>query len=399
MAATASSLAPPAPKLSSARPGNATQTEGGNGVSGGLARIGGLTQTMSRQLDSAFAEIQQINLRTRLLSINAQIEAARAGEAGATFGVVAGEMASLAQCTTESARRLDLDTRNSINSMIQTIQTLGSEIRGTRLSDLAMTNIDLIDRNLYERSCDVRWWATDSSMVEALQAGDDDATLEYASRRLGEILDAYTVYFDIVLCDLNGRVVANGRPGLYDCKGSQQKETAWFQAALQTRDGTQFGFQTVHRNPSLATGQHILVYSCAVREGGETRGRPLGVIGIVFNWESLAQTIVNKTLISPEEKPFTRVCIVDEQGLVLADSHGKLLTEKLALPNRQALFALKKGHLIDRLQGTPHILAHAFSPGYETYATGWHSLILQKLEMPATLNRATEKTNPQQTRP
>ena len=122
-------------------------------------RIGGLTQTMSRQLDSAFAEIQQINLRTRLLSINAQIEAARAGEAGATFGVVAGEMASLAQCTTESARRLDLDTRNSINSMIQTIQTLGSEIRGTRLSDLAMTNIDLIDRNLYERSCDVRWWA------------------------------------------------------------------------------------------------------------------------------------------------------------------------------------------------------------------------------------------------
>ena len=30
-----------------------------------------------------------------------------------------------------------------------------------------LTNIDLIDRNLYERSCDVRWWATDSSVVDA----------------------------------------------------------------------------------------------------------------------------------------------------------------------------------------------------------------------------------------
>ena len=27
--------------------------------------------------------------------------------------------------------------------------------------------IDLIDRNLYERTCDVRWWATDSAMVAA----------------------------------------------------------------------------------------------------------------------------------------------------------------------------------------------------------------------------------------
>jgi hypothetical protein len=27
----------------------------------------------------------------------------------------------------------------------------------------------------------------------------------------------------------------------------------------------------------------------------------------------------------------------------------------------------------------PMLIAHAFSPGFETYATGWHSLIIQKL--------------------
>ena len=170
MTATAPSETRPAPKSSPAQPGGATKSERGNDVSGGLVRIDRLTQSRSRQLNAAFAEIQQINLRTRILSFNAQIEASRAGAAGAAFSVVAGEMSNLAQCTTEAAGKLDTETRTSIDSISSSSKAVGGEIRGTRLSDLAMTNIDLIDRNLYERSCDVRWWATDGSAVEALQS-------------------------------------------------------------------------------------------------------------------------------------------------------------------------------------------------------------------------------------
>lgn len=368
----------PAPKPAPARPGPAAKAASGKELSGGLTRIGELTQTMSKQLDQAFAEIQHINLQTRILSFNAQIEAARAGSMGAAFGVVAGEMSSLAARTTETSSKLDTETRESIASIIGTIRGLGGEIRGTRLADLAMTNIDLIDRNLYERSCDVRWWATDSSVVEALESGSEE-DCEEASRRLGEILDAYTVYFDIVLCDPSGQVVANGRPNQFASQGSDQADAPWFQAAMNTQSGTEFGFQSVHRNRTLADGQHILVYSCAVRAGGKARGKVLGVLGVVFNWEALAQSIVKKTLISPEEKLYTRVCIVDAQGLVLADSRDRLLAETLVLPNRAALFALKQGHVIEQFAGAPHLVAHALSPGYETYATGWHSVILQKL--------------------
>ena len=55
---------------------------------------------------------------------------------------------------------------------------LSNQVRGTRLSDLALNNIDLIDRNLYERSCDVRWWATDSSIWHACS----DPSLDNLSR-------------------------------------------------------------------------------------------------------------------------------------------------------------------------------------------------------------------------
>ena len=34
--------------------------------------------------------------------------------------------------------------------------------------DLALNAIEFIDRNLYERTCDVRWWATDSAVVDCV---------------------------------------------------------------------------------------------------------------------------------------------------------------------------------------------------------------------------------------
>jgi hypothetical protein len=348
-------------------------------VAGGLRKIGQLAESVAVHFKHAVSEIERINLQTKILSFNAQIESARAGVVGNAFGVVATEMVSLSEQTTEVTQKLSTETQGSINSLNQIIASLGQEIRGTRLSDLAMTNIDVIDRNLYERSCDVRWWATDSSAVDALTQ-NSPAAGQFACKRLGVILDSYTVYYDIVLCDLHGRVVANGRQSKFNSMGTSQKDTEWFRAAVNTRDGTQFGFQSVHRSPSLADGQHILVYSCGVRENGAAQGRLIGVLGIVFNWEALGQTIVIGTLISAAEKNSTRVCIVDAKGLVLADSEKKIIGEILELPEQTSLFAGKKNHLVVRYKSEATLIAHAFSPGFETYATGWHSIIIQKLD-------------------
>ena len=48
-----------------------------------------------------------------------------------------------------------------------------------------------------------------------------------------------------------------------------------------------------------------------------------------------------------------------------------------ALPGMAELLARPRGAMIVELSGRRHCVAHAASPGYETYATGWHSLILQ----------------------
>ena len=362
------------------------RTGSGTGVSQGnadnqsvsLDDVSRLVQSLARYVDRSVNEIGEINLQTTILSFNAQIEAARAGSAGGAFGVVAGEMGNLAGRTKALVERLGEQSRTDIGRLIAQVAALAIDIRGIRLSDLALTNIDLIDRNLYERSCDVRWWATDGAAVGALEQPCNE-TASFACKRLGVILDSYTVYYDIVLCDLSGRVIANGRRSKFGSIGSRQQESEWFRAALATKDGTEFGFQNVHRNPDLADGEHILVYSAAVRAGGETRGRILGVLGIVFNWEALAQTIVKNTLISPEEKPYTRVCITGTGGLVIADSRGRLLQEKLELPSAALELKRRKGHVRALYQGQDCLISHAYSPGYETYSTGWNSWIIQQI--------------------
>jgi hypothetical protein len=346
-------------------------------------RISQLTEDLAKRIGGAIGEIAEINSRTRLLSLNAQIEAGRAGgSTGAAFAVVASAMKELSERTAKVATAMASQTKTAIDELQRISQSLAIDVRGTRLSDVALTNIDLIDRFLYERSCDCRWWATDASCVDALTKKTPDA-FKFCSQRLGVILNAYTVYFDLVLCDRSGKVVANGRPSKHRSVGSDCKTAEWFTSAMKSATGDEFGFESAHRS-NLVDNQAVLVYSAAVRAGGDSKGQILGVLGVMFNWEGLAQKIVTSVGLPPEEKAATRVCIVDDKCRLLSDSNGRHLVDKLELPDRDKIFAMKKGFMNSTVAGQNCCVAHALSPGFETYATGWHSLIIQPLANSST---------------
>lgn len=340
-------------------------------------RIAQLALELSARVQSAVVRIENLNNQSRLLSLNAQIESARCGHAGAAFGVVASEMRKLSESTADVARSVTEETGGTIADLSRISEVLATNVRGTRLADLALNNIDLIDRNLYERSCDCRWWATDSSLVDALTLRTPEAR-SHASSRMGVILNAYTVYFDLVLADLTGEIVANGRPDRFPSQGTNHCTADWFRTALQTQSGEEFGFHSAHPS-SLVGGERVLIYSAGVRERGETHGNMLGALGIVFNWDALAQTIVNKTPLSPAEMKRSRVCIADSSGRVLADSQNQQLRDVLDFPGREQVMRKGKGFEIVMIDRRPHCVAHSPSPGFETYATGWHSFILQEM--------------------
>ena len=330
---------------------------------------------LSVALESAINEIHSVNAETKILALNARIEAARAGSHGAAFGVVAEEMQNLSDKTSSIADGMAHRTRDRTSELIGLID---STIRGTRLSDLALVNIDLIDRNLYERTCDVRWWATDGSLVDVLASPTEDG-IAFASKRLGVILDAYTVYHDLVLCDMSGEIIANGRPRSFQSAGKQQSRSEWFKQAIATASGDEYGFQTAHES-SLVDQRPTLVYSCSVRQNGESSGRTIGVLGILFDWHGLANPILEDIPVRASEKAVTEAYILDHRGYVLASNQGIAIGQELELPQFENVRSSPTGFYVTEFRGQKVCVGHAKAPGFETYSTGWYSIVLQPLE-------------------
>jgi len=370
--------------VSGAAAGETVERDRGAAIEQHIAAISSLSETLLRGVDTALDEVSKVNLATQFLSVNARIEAARAGAVGGSFTVVATEMNRLSGEVKNLTERLRGDAHATGGQMRQAVEGYVSQVRDARLCELALTNIDLIDRNLYERSCDVRWWATDAAAVDCVRE-PSDAHRQHAGRRLGQILDSYTVYSDLVLVDVNGCVLANGRPGQFASTGMDVSDADWFHQAMSSRDGSEFAVSSVHPS-ALVDGKRVLVYSCAVREGGDVRGKVLGVLGILFDWDALALTVVRRTPLTADEWTRTRVCIIDGSGLVLADSlqDGD---PRINIDAWKTLLKQARSSAVLRIEGRETCVAHAASPGYETYRTGWHSLILQQVGSDLALRR------------
>ncbi len=345
-----------------------TSPEAGSSLSKVADEIGEIKRISSDKS----RRIQGITGQVKILALNALIEAARAGEMGRGFSVVAQEVRAIGSEIEGIAKSLEAELSGRIAGLQDRFQTLAQASENDRLTDLALNAVELIDRNLYERTCDVRWWATDTAIVECAAAPTPER-VTYAAERLRVILGAYTVYLDLWLCDLDGRVVAHGRPDVYpDVIGRSVTAEPWFREAAGLPHGDAYVAADVARQPLLG-GAQVATYCASIRAGGSAKGRPLGVLAIHFDWEAQAKAIVEGVRVSPEDRARTRVLLVDAKARVLAASDGVgVLTETLSLA------AGSRSSGADRDPRTGAVTAFHRTPGYETYAgLGWYGVIVQ----------------------
>jgi hypothetical protein len=336
-------------------------------------RILELSERLSSVAGKRIGEIAAVNRMAKMLSVNALIVAARAGDAGKSFAVVAEEFKKISSEIDVIAASMESEVAADLSELTVVGGGLLEHLRGQRLIDLALNAIEIIDRNLYERTCDVRWWATDTAVVECLAAPSPENT-RYASQRLGVILDAYTVYLDLWICDAAGRVVTTGRPQRYP-RAAQASVggTTWFRDAMRAVSGMEFAACDIQREPVLEDAP-VATYATAIRERGEAHGKALGVLGIHFDWRPQAQAVVNGVRLTEGERSRSRVLILDQACRVLAASDGQgILTETVPLDVSAGPMGCYTEN--DRTIG------YALTPGYETYAgMGWYGCVQQVAE-------------------
>jgi hypothetical protein len=317
---------------------------------------------------------ETIAAHTNLLALNATIEAARAGEYGKGFAVVASEVKSLASQAAANSKELRTTVLKKISEQTETLAAEFEQAHYNRLSEMSQTLVQLIVRNLYERTADVRWWATDDASVKALTEITPENSA-HATKRLGLINRFYSVYTNLLLADINGKVIACSNPEKFPgVIGTNVVNEYWFRAAAQTASGDEYCVDDITICP-LHNKQSVAVYSAAVRTNGEVNGKVLGVLGVYFDWQEQSRVIVqSEPMLSADEWSRSRVMLLDHKHRIIAssDNTGMLQPFTLRTDNKT------KGYYFED-DGT--VIAFAKTIGYQEYdGLGWWAVIVQKPE-------------------
>lgn len=339
-----------------------------------------VTDGMSTDLKRFSTDNTNVVKQIRLLAINALVEAARAGEAGKGFSVVAHEVQRLAQIASNIAATFEQNVLGRIGISRDMADSLVEEMEGIRLMDTAQTLVQLIVRNLFERTADVRWWATDTALWQALQEPTAH-NIAFAQERLGVINRFYTVYIDLVVTDTKGRVIASANPRFQRAlSGRNLSDDPWFKAAAQCATGDDYIVDTVKSSP-LHDNRDVLVYATGIRAEGKNDGELLGTLGVYFDWQAQGRAIVEKEAnLTPQMADCTTVMLLDGNKRIIASNIPQLRFTTFPLQNRDNDM---RGSYYDA-QGS--IVAFAKTFGYEDYdGLGWYGVIVQKTENEDTI--------------
>ncbi|WP_165908474.1 chemotaxis protein CheW [Rubrivivax gelatinosus] len=223
----------------------------------------------------------------------------------------------------EAGRR----TRDRVDEAIVALQRSGLARQRNAAHDLARLAADIMDRSLYERANDCRWWAL-SPVVERVLAGPPDAAAEAG---LGAVLrhvnSLYTVYTRLVAFGADGRIRAVSRDA-DDATLVGREVDAWLLDAVRGLTDSQRYAVSPFAASALSGDAPTYVFCAAVRDA---QRRTVGGIAAVFDAAGELRTMLGDVL----GERAGLAAFVDADGRVLACTDpefapGSLLPKALA---------------------------------------------------------------------
>ncbi len=226
--------------------------------------------------------------------------------------------------------------------------------------------VDIMDRNLYERANDCRWWALNGELRALLTLPPEQRDAGRASAVLQAINRLYTVYALLVLFDAQGQVLAVSQPAAQDWVG-RTLQADWLAPTLGLREGQAFVMS--RHGPSPLYGERpTYVYTAALLPEGS--GAALGGIAIVFDGEPQFAAMLRDALPTGTDGkalPGSSALFVTRSGQVVASSDARWPVGSQA-PLSPTTLSRGEAHctVID-IDGVAHAAAFSMAGGYREY--------------------------------
>jgi chemotaxis signal transduction protein len=208
-------------------------------------------------------------------------------------------------------------TRARVNDAVNELHSTSLARMTHQANELARLAADIMDRNLYERANDCRWWALSPLLREALAQEPGAAADQGLTAMLEHINSLYTVYARLVAFDAQGVICAAS------CEDSAQplvgaRVEAELVSAVQRLQDTQRYAVTPFGPGVLTRGEPAYVYLAAVR--APQSQRVAGGIAIVFNAVT-ELTVMLKEVMGDRSGV---AAFVDQAGHVIASNDAGL---------------------------------------------------------------------------
>ncbi|QKF81459.1 chemotaxis protein CheW [Halarcobacter ebronensis] len=236
----------------------------------------------------------------------------------------------------------------------------------------AQVAIDVVIRNLFERTADIGFLATDDDIREFLlhfvsKYNKDSVEIrENIKKRFFEYVKKYSVYYDIVLADTKGKILVR----LDDSVDIDNIDLSFIQKVLNTDDEYVETFASHNFIPQY---KKSLVYSYKVTRTNSSNSETIGVLSLCFKFQDEMKGIFNNLL---DKKNKEIIMLLDEEGRVISSSDE----DCIALNSKQEII-LDDEYKIVSFSSRDFIAKTCKTTGYQGFfGLKWYGHIMIPLE-------------------
>ena len=284
------------------------------------------------------------------------------GQMSGTGTDMTGTREGFQSLTSELLGQLGLET------LKKTAQDIGAK---------AQVVVDIVIRNLFERTADIGFLATDDDVREFLRSLDQEDETEQTQTARRKMLDSivnrfqeyvakYSVYFDIVLLDTKSNVLAR----LDNSQTVEHSKDAFLSETLTTSQEYVEVFQETDLLPGAGD---CLIYAYRVTESNDTSSKPLGVLALCFRFQNEMEGVFKKL---SNEEDWSILTLLDKDGNVIASS----ARDHVQIGAKMEL-ALGADYRVVRFAGREYLAKTCETNGYEGFfGLGWLGHVMLPLE-------------------